>query len=207
MSWAFGYKVYPLGLDYGHIDWNNILTQADIDENVDYGPIFAAGQGPIASLIAIAGILFGNGVSYIVSLYGYKQTKRSSRSVPAMFFFLLCMMNAGNLISYIPARTFATHADMATVEQGLHLSPWWFALLLGIPFCIAVAHFSLKIVPEAMRYFFPQSRSMQAAFLALCCYLIFVFYGGAGLHRYGNISHAISWVSIYLLLPLTAICD
>jgi len=34
--------------------------------------------------------------------------------------------------------------------------------------------------------------------------MIFVFYGGAGLRRYGKISHSISLVSIWLLLPLTA---
>jgi hypothetical protein len=206
-AWAFDYKANPLGLNYGHLDWNNVLTQDDIDENVDYDPIFAAGRGSIASLIAIAGVLFGNGFSYLLSLYGYKRAKRASRSILAMFFFLLGVMNAGNLISYIPARTFATHADMATVEHGLHISPWWLALALGVPFCIAVAHFVLRMVPEAMLYFFPQSRGKQALLLAFCCYLIFVFYGGAGLHRYGNISHAISLVSIWLLLPLAVIYD
>lgn len=75
-AWAFGYKAHPLALNYGHLDWNNILTQSDIDENVDYDPIFAAGRGPIASLIAVAGVLFGNGASYLISLYGYKEQRQ-----------------------------------------------------------------------------------------------------------------------------------
>lgn len=206
-AWTLGYKANPLGLDYGHLDWNNILTQSDIDENVDYDPIFAAGRGSIASLIAIAGVLFGNGISYLFSLYGYKRAKQTERFTLAMFLFLLCLMNVGNLISYIPARTFANHADMATVERGLDISPWWLAIVLGVPFCVAVAHFVLKIVPAAMRYFFPLSRGAQAILLGLCCYMIFVFYGGAGLHHYGNVSHGISMVFIWVLLPLTAIYD
>jgi hypothetical protein len=125
----------------------------------------------------------------------------------AILFFLLCIMNVGNLISYIPARTFATHADIATVEQGLNMTPWWLAIVLGAPFCIAAAHFILKSVPEAMRFFFPHSRIEQPLLLALSCYMIFVFYGGAGLHRYRNVSHAISVVSIWLLLPLVVVYD
>ncbi len=206
-AWVFRCKANPLGLDYGHLDWNNILTQSDIDENVDYAPIFAAGRGPIASLIAVAGVLFGNGIFYVLSLYGYQRVKQGTRPRLAMFLFLLCLMNAGNLISYVPARTFATHADMATVEKGLNISPWWPALVLGIPFCVVVAHFVLRIVPDAMQYFFPWSRGKQALLLALCCYMVFIFYGGAGLHRYGNISHAISMTFVWLLLPLTAIHD
>jgi hypothetical protein len=204
-AWAFGYKVNPLALNYGHLDWNNILTLSDIDENVDYDPIFAAGRGPIASLIAVAGVLFGNGASYLISLYGYKRAKTAGRTMLALFFFLLCIMNVGNLISYVPARTFATHADMATVEQGLKISPWWVAIILGIPFCLAAAHFVLNVVPQAMRYFSPNARIKQALLLVLACYMIFVFYGGAGLNRYGNISHGISVVSIYVLLPVAAI--
>jgi hypothetical protein len=207
MAWAFGYKANPLALNYGHLDWSNILIQSDIDENVNYDPIFAAARGSIASLIAIAGVLLGNGTFYVVSQYGYRTSKQAGRYTLALFFFLLCIMNVGNLISYIPTRTFATHADMATVEQGLKISPWWLAIILGVPFCIAAAHFVLKTVPEAMRFFFPQSRIGQTLLLALSCCMIFAFYGGAGLHRYGNVSHAISLVSIWLLLPVVAVYD
>ena len=139
---------------------------------MDYDPIFAAERGPVAALIAVAGVLFGNGISYLIFQYGYRTAKQAGRSMLALFFFLLCIMNVGNLISYIPVRTFATHADMATVEQGLGISPWWLAIVLGIPFCIAVAYFVLKTVPEAIRYFFPDSRVEQALLLALCCYMI-----------------------------------
>jgi hypothetical protein len=85
--------------------------QSDIDEKADYDPIFAAGRGLVAALIAVAGVLFGNGILYLISQYGYQTAKSAGRSPLALFFFLLCIINVGNLFSYIPARTFATHAE------------------------------------------------------------------------------------------------
>lgn len=201
-AWALGWKANPLALSYGSLDWNNILTQADVDENVNYAPIFAAGRGAIASLIAVAGVLLGNGVFYLVSLCGYRRAKIAGRTGLALFFFLLCVMNVGNLISYVPARTFATHADMATVERGLQISPWWIAMILGIPFCGVTAYFVLRVVPQAMCFFFPKESVERSLLLSLVCGMIFVFYGGAGLNHYGSISHGISLVSMDVLFPL-----
>lgn len=204
-AWGLGYKTNPLALHYGHLDWNNLLTLDDIDENVDYDPIFAAGRGPLAALIAVAGVLFGNGIFYLISRHLYMKTRVVGRYMLALFLFLFCMMNAGNLISYVPARTFAMHADMATVEKGLSLSPWWVAILLGVPFCIAVGHFITRLLPGAMRFFFPDSKLGQVFLLVLTAYVVFKFFGGAGLSRYGPISHWISVFSIFALLPLTVI--
>jgi hypothetical protein len=123
VAWRLRYKANPLSLNYGHLDLNNVLTLEDIDENFDYDPIFAAGRGPLVSLIALAGVLFGNGLFYLLSRYFYSAAKDHGRRLLALFLFLFCMMNTGNLISYVPARTFATHADMATVELGLNIFP------------------------------------------------------------------------------------
>jgi hypothetical protein len=142
VAWGLRYKANPLSLNYGHLDLNKLLTLDDIDQNVDYDPIFAAVRGPLAFRIAVAGVLFGNGLFSLLSRYFYSAGKDQGRRLLAPFLFLLlCMMNTGNLISYVPARTFATHADMATVERGLNISPWWVAIVLGIPFCTAVWHF------------------------------------------------------------------
>ena len=67
VAWLLRYKANPLALNYGHLSLDNVLTLGDIDENVDYDPIFAAGRGPLASLIAVAGVLFGNGIFYLLS--------------------------------------------------------------------------------------------------------------------------------------------
>jgi len=204
-AWALEYKANPMALNYGRLSWSNALTLGDIDENVDYDPIFAAKRGQLAALIAVAGVLFGNGVFYLISHLTYRAAKAQGRYWLSLFLFLFCMMNAGNLISYVPARTFATHADMATVEKGLNISPWWVAIVLGLPFCIAVWRFVARLLPEAMDFFFPHSKAGQILLLVLTAFMIFDFFGGSGLSRYGEVSHWISAVSVYGLMPLTVL--
>jgi hypothetical protein len=114
------------------VSLNNILLQADIDENVDYDPIFASGHGPLASLIAVAGVLIGNGISYLASRLLYAKAKQKKMYGWSMFFFWVCVMSVGNFLCYVPIRTFATHADMATTAKGLDVSPWMITLVLGI---------------------------------------------------------------------------
>jgi hypothetical protein len=201
VAWALGWKANPLALNYGGLNLNNILFQSDIDENVNYDPIFAAGQGVAAAMIAISGVLLGNSLGYLISRVGYYRYKTKGKKTAALFMFLFCIMNAGNFISYVPTRTFATHADMATVTRGLHISPWWIVLILGVPFCLAVIHFFSKILPGALR-FFPEWRVDRILLVVLSSYMFFDFYGSAGLHHYGQTAHWISVVSVYVLFPL-----
>ena len=140
-AWLLHYKVNPLALDYGHLSLDNVLWQSDIDENVDYKPIFASGHGPAASLIAVSGVLIGNGISYIVSRQLYTWAKQRKMHGWAMFFYWICVMSVGNFLCYVPIRTFTTHADMATTAQGLNMSPWVIAIALGVPFTLVLWHF------------------------------------------------------------------
>lgn len=204
-AWTLEYKANPLALNYGHLSWSNVLTLGDIDENVDYDPIFASGHGPLASLIAVAGVLLGNGLFYLLSRRLYVTAKEHGRRTLAVFLFLFCMMNVGNFIAYVPVRTFTTHADMFTVQRGLNISPWWIALVLGIPFCVAVWHFFAQLLPQAMLFFSPGATRSQIFLLVLSAFMIFVFFGGAGLQRYGQVSHWISVLSVYVLFPLSIV--
>ena len=95
--------------------------------------MFAAGKGYLASLVAVAGVLFGNGFLYVGARRFYSQAMQRRRDVLVLFALMLCLMNVGNFLCYVPVRTFATHADMATLEKGLHASPWWIITVLGIP--------------------------------------------------------------------------
>lgn len=52
---------------------------------------------------------------------------------------------------------------MATVEIGLHLSPWWIVTVAGIPFTWAIAHLLSKLLPDARPSLFPDSRPGQTA--------------------------------------------
>jgi hypothetical protein len=156
-------------------------------------------------LIAVAGVLIGNGISYIVSRLLYTKTKQQKRRAWAMFFFWLCLMSVGNFLSYVPIRTFTTHADMATTARGLNVSPWIIALVLGIPFAVAIWHFLARILPDAEAFLFPDEPALQSVLVLLTTYSVFVFFGGFGIRNYGSISHWLSAISEYVLFPIVTI--
>jgi hypothetical protein len=186
-AWALGFKANPLALHYGHLTPGNVAFLLDIDENVAYGPIFVAGKGYVASWIAVAGVLFGNGILYFGSRGLYSFARQRQRQALLLFEFLLCLMNVGNFLCYVPVRTFATHADMATLEKGLHASPWWVVTVLGIPFAIAIWHFFAKLLPDACGFLFAGNRIPQFVLVVLSSFTVFVFpFGAAGIHGYGR---------------------
>jgi hypothetical protein len=204
-AWLLHYKANPLALDYGHLNLNNLLFQEDMDENVDYAPIFAAGRGSLAALIAVAGVLIGNGLSYLVSRSLYaRATARNSRGW-AIFFFWVCVMSVGNFLSYVPVRTFATHADMATAAQGLGVSAWVIALVLGVPFAVAIWHLFARILPDAAIFLFRDEPVLQGVLVLMTTYLVFAFFGGSGIRNYGSVSHWLSAFCQYVLFPIVTI--
>jgi hypothetical protein len=204
-AWLLHFKTNPLALDYGHLNLDNLLFQEDIDENVDYAPIFAAGGGSLAALIAVAGVLIGNGLSYLTSRWLYAKAKRKKSRSWAMFFFWICLMSVGNFLSYVPMRTFATHADMATVEQGLGVSAWVIAVALGLPFAVAIWHFFAMILPDAELFLFKDELMLQGVLILLSTYAVFVFFGGSGIRNYGPVSYWLSAFSKYVLFPVVTI--
>jgi hypothetical protein len=206
-AWAVGYKANPLVLNYGHLTPQNVAFLLGIDENVDYDPIFAVGKGYLASLIAVAGVLFGNGVFYYIGARGlYSFAKQRHRQALGLFAFLFCLMNVGNFWCYVPVRTFTTHGDMATVEKGLHASPWWIAAVLGTPFAIAIWHFFCTLLPDACDFLLPGEQIQRVALLGLSSFTVFVFpFGAAGLQGYGEASHWISIFSACALFPVVVI--
>ncbi len=121
-----------MALNYGHLTPGNVAFLRDIDENVEYDSMFAAGKGHLAALVAVAGVLFGNGLLYFAARRLYSHAKRRHNDVLVLFALMLCMMNVGNFLCYVPVRTFTKHADIATLEKGLHASPWWIVTVLGI---------------------------------------------------------------------------
>jgi hypothetical protein len=204
-AWLLHAKADPLALDYGHFTLGNILLQSDIDENVDYAPIFAAGRNHVAAFIAVAGVLIGNGLSYLISRALMARARRSGSSISLLFAFLLCVMSIGNFLSYVPLRTFATHADMATTAKGLQASPWVIALGLGIPFALALLHFFERILNTTGRLLFPGSYASQCVLVVLTTFLIFGFFGSAGMKNYGDVSHMLSMICVYALFPVVTL--
>lgn len=204
-AWLLHAKRNPLDLNYGSLNLNNILFQEDVDENVNYAPLFAGGRDLSVSLIAIAGVLIGNGTTYLGSRFLLRAAERKRRRAWAMFFFWICVMSVGNFLSYVPVRTFATHADMATTAQGLHVRAWVIAVGLGIPFGIAIWHFFARILPDAESFLFGEEPMLAGVLVLMTTYFIFVFFGGSGVRNYGSVSHWLSVASMYVLFPVATI--
>jgi len=205
-AWAVGYKANPVALNYGHLTVSNVLLLFDIDENVNYGPVFADGKGYLASVIAVSGVLLGNGVFYFVARWLFFLARERRRQALGLLAFLLCLMNVGNFFGYVPVRTFTTRADMATVERGLDISPWWIAIVLGIPFAIAIRHCFSTLLPDACRFLFPDRRVAQSVLLVVSSATAFFFpFGASGLLGYGDVSHWISVASTCVLFPASVI--
>lgn len=197
-------KANPLALDYGGWNLENVLFLSDVDENVDYAPLFAAGRGGAAALIAVAGVLIGNGLSYVVSLSLLQWARLHKRRRVALFGFWLGVMSVGNFVAYVPVRTFASHADMSTVVRGLNISPWVLALGLGIPFAAAIWHYLCRVLPGTNTFLFGDEPVLQGVLVLTTTWFVFVFFGGAGMRNYGAASHWLSVVCEYLLFPSAA---
>jgi len=68
MAFALGYKSDPLVIHFGGTSVGNLISLINIDEQVDYAPVFARGDGPAAALVSIAGPGLANGAMYLLSL-------------------------------------------------------------------------------------------------------------------------------------------
>jgi hypothetical protein len=203
-AWLLGWKSNPLALNYGHLNASNLLAQFDIDENVDYAPIFAGGYQHQAGIIALAGLLFGNFLfTYPLSRWGYYYAKQHGLHTWALFFYWLCVASIGNLIDYVPVRTFAYTGDMHTLITSFNCSPWLVMLLLGVPFVVILCHLFFSFAPQALHWLFPVSAGKRAIMVMLSGFAVFGFYGAAGWSAADPVSHQISVFSVCVFVPLS----
>ncbi|MBE1161076.1 hypothetical protein [Dyella acidiphila] len=204
-AWLLGYKQDPLALNYGEASTANILFQQDIDENVDYDPIFAGQHGWSAALIALVGPGVGNGVLYFVCLWLFRAALSRNHRRTAMFLFWLALMCAGNVWSYAPTRVITTHADMALAAKGLGISTW-----LLFPWVTAAAvwiawSFFFRLFAQARQTLFHEPDRLVLV-SALVAYFYFGFFGGGGISgHYGAVPALFSTVSLLVLLPLSCL--
>lgn len=206
IAWLLGWKRNPLDLNYGQLTASNVLLQSPIDENVNYAPIFAGHHGLQAGLIAGAGMVLGNLLlTYPLSRLGFARAKRHSSLLWALCFYWLCVASVGNLLDYVPVRTFALHGDMYTLEQGFSCSPWWVIVVLGIPSAIILVHFFIRFMPGALCWMFPQSAGQRYVMAVLTAFIVFGFYGAAGWSGSGPVSHTLSVICVCIMAPLAAL--
>jgi hypothetical protein len=203
-----GWKSNPFALNYAHPTLMVFLMQSGINQKVDEGPIFASGHGPIAAIIAAAGMVVGNGfLSYPLSRLGYRVAKKQNRPGWALFAYWCTVASIGNFIDYVPVRTFTLEGDMGSIQRGFGWGPWTVIFVLGLPIAVAVTHFFLKTEPESLTWLFPNSTSQRTVVVLLTGFVLFGFYGAAGLPEGGPISHRISAISVCVLLPLVTLAS
>ncbi|TWR26605.1 hypothetical protein FPZ42_06075 [Mucilaginibacter achroorhodeus] len=203
-AWILGWKSNPVALNYGNFNLANILIQIQMDENVDYAPIFSSGHGHQAGFIALAGLLIGNLlITYPLSLWLYYYAKRRKKEYLAFFSYWLCVASVGNLIDYVPVRTFGKSGDMYTLAKGFNISPWVICITLGVLFILILLHFLTLFAPKALQIIFPQSAARRVVTVILTSGALFGFYGAVGLLQDSETSHMISKVSIFLLIPVS----
>ena len=206
LAWLLGFKDNPLALHYGHFDLSNLLLQQDIDENVDYGPIFASGHGFDAAMIALAGPGFGNGVLYIVCALVLRRQVSRMRPAAVLFVFWLSLMACGNLWSYPPVRTITTHGDMALIARGLGISDWTLFPFVVIPSLWAAWDFFARVMPLVLHRIYDDDVLRRVFMTAVACFIFFGFYGVPALvGNYGNISAVFSILSLFVLFPVVLI--
>lgn len=205
-AWLLGWKPNPLALHYGQLTIGNLLAQFQIDENVDYVPIFASGHSQQAGLIALAGLFIGNFLfTYPLSRWGYRVAKRRGSPSLGLFSYWLYVASVGNLIDYVPVRTFAIDGDMHTLTKGLGCSSWLIIIILGVPFIMILVHFLFSFAPRALHWLFPESAGRRAAMVIFTAFALFGFYGAAGWSENDFISHQISVFSVFAFIPLAVI--
>lgn len=208
VAWLLGGKSNPLALDYGSSSVANLLFQQEVDENVDYGPIFEAHSGIQAALIAGAGPFLGNGITALLC-HGIivKMTRGGANRSSKLALWVLIWFDAFatfNVWSYAPLRTLATHADMATLAKGLDISVWEVfpvAMMVGgwllWRFCrIALRLAQVGLDPADER------GTVGVIILGIC----FLFYSTGGLDgAYGPYCAILDVISAFVLFPLAVI--
>lgn len=205
-AWILGQKDNPLALNYAHPTPLVLLMQLGIDQNVDEARIFASGHGATAALIAVAGSLFGNAFfSLPFSRWAYAKAIRAGSRAWAMLAYWVTVASIGNFLDYVPIRTFTQDGDMGSVARGLGCSPWAIVVILGTPTLLALFYFFARIQPATLAALFPAARGQRWVVAGLTAWLLFSFYGAAGLLEGGPISYSLSMISVCVFFPVMVI--
>jgi hypothetical protein len=203
VAWALGWKASPFDLHFPPVSLKLLLIQLGIDQDVNEAPIYAAGRGIDAGLIAIAGMVLGNGlITLPLSRLAWRRAQQRGARGWAMLAYWCSLASIGNLIDYVPIRTFTLESDMGSVQKAFGWSPWIVLLLLGVPTLIITVHFLARIVPASLTWLFPDSLSRRIVFAFLSMFALFGFYGAAGFLEGGETSRQFSTISVFLLIPL-----
>jgi hypothetical protein len=206
VAWALGWKHNPLDLDYSKPSLKAFLIQLGINQKVDEATIYAAGRPLDVGLVAMAGMVLGNGIiTYPLARLGFRQAMTMERPGWALFAFWVTVASVGNFIDYVPIRTFtgAEGGDMASIEKAFGWSPWLVVLILGLPTLVATIDLFWRIIPTTLERLFPAAATRYSIAI-LTTFIVFGFYGAVGLLEGGAVAHRLSLVSVFVLAPVVA---
>jgi hypothetical protein len=206
MAFALGYKSDPLVIHFGGTGVGNLISLINIDEQVNYAPMFARGDGRAAALTGFAGPGLANGMLYLVSLFLLRQPTVRRNTFLYMLVFWFNFMNVANFYDYVPIRTFASGGDIGHITQGLGLSPWTALIVLGIPTAIAMWFLFTHTLPQALGRIAPESPFRQRFIVSTSVVIMFGYFGLAGFMGYGEPSHTLSVLSLGLIPIMLFLC-
>lgn len=207
-AWLLGWKANPLDLHFPPLTPIVWLLQLGINQNVNEAPIFASGHGPDAALIGGAGMVLGNALLTLpLSRLGWQWATKNHRAGWALFAYWCTAASIGNLLDYVPVRTFTLGGDMGALQRGFGWSPWLVLGLLGVPTLVALVWFFGWVVPASLKWVFPQNPAQRFLVAALTVGAMFGFYGAVGFLEGGPIAHALSVISVVFILPLLLVVE
>jgi hypothetical protein len=208
VAWSLGWKASPFALHFPPLSLKVLLIQLGIDQDVNEVPIYAAGRGVDAGLIAVAGMVLGNGlITLPLSRWAYRVAQRREARGWAMLAFWCTLASVGNLIDYVPIRTFTLESDMGSVQKAFGWSPWTIMVILGIPALIILIWFLWRIVPATLRWLFPDNRTQRIAVTILAMAALFGFYGIVGFIDGGPTAKFLSQISLFAILPAACLLE
>lgn len=203
-AWLLGFKSNPLAIDYGHLDLANVLLQQEISENVDYDLMFATGHGFSAAIIALAGPGIGNGLLYLICALALKRQASRMQPSSVLLLFWLALMASGNLWSYAPVRTIATHGDMGYAAHGLGISSWTLFPFVVLPSLLAAWDLFARVLPLVLNTACGSDQLHRTFVTATACFVFFGFFGCPSIGgNFGNVSAVFSIASLFVLFPVT----
>ena len=202
-AWLLGWDTGPFDIDYGHLVPSNILFQQQVDDGVNYAPIFAHHAGWQAALIAFDGPGIGNGLLYVVCALLLRTRVILVRRWFAFYVFWLAVMGAGNVWSYAPNRTVTTHADMALVAHGLGISIWLLLPFVTVPSLLILRDLFAPVLPMIRMALLAPGTAADATVAVLACTIYFLFFGSAGFDgHYGEVPADFAILSMFVLFPI-----
>ncbi|MBA2650165.1 MAG: hypothetical protein H0U75_11360 [Legionella sp.] len=198
VAWINGLKSNPFDIYYG--DW----TLLNVDESVDYASLIHAGKNWVVAWIAITPII----INLLLSVYCFYLLQKNTIQKKKWFYIFCFWFSAFNLqefFSYIPIRTFTTHADVYNFNSSLHLSPWIIGTLGGIISLMLIAYFFIKILP--MTYSILNLNFWtRLIYLSAILFIFFIIGGYRGASNYGFVSAMLGKISLFMIPLVFIIC-